>query len=102
MAADENLVHHNLVRRNDSFGIGVANICVALGLSPSECAALDIQPDPEYNRVVGNEVTGNGQNPDPSLPAAFAKDLVWDTTGTGNCWSNNVFDTSFPATSPSC
>jgi hypothetical protein len=47
-------------------------------------------------------VTGIGQSPDPSLPSAFAKDLVWDTTGTGNCWSKNVFDTSFPASLPSC
>jgi parallel beta-helix repeat protein len=102
MAADENLIRHNLVRGNDSFGIAVANICVALGLSGPECAALDIQPDPDNNRVVTNQVTGNGQHPDPSLPAVFAKDLAWDTTGTGNCWSNNVFDTSFPATLPSC
>jgi hypothetical protein len=91
-----------LVKRNDSFGIAVANICLALALSPAECAALDIQPDPDNNRVVVNKVTGNGQHPDPSLPAVFAKDLAWDTTGTGNCWSNNVFDTSFPATLPGC
>jgi parallel beta-helix repeat protein len=102
VAADENLVQHNLVRRNDSFGIAIANICVAQRLSAAECAALDIQPDSDNNRVVGNRVTGNGQDPDPGLPPAFAKDLVWDTTGTGNCWSDNVFDTSFPASLPSC
>jgi parallel beta-helix repeat protein len=102
MAADENLVRHNLVKGNDSFGIAVANICLALGLSAGECAALDIQPDADNNRVVANQVTGNGQDPDPSLPAVFAKDLAWDTTGTGNCWSKNVFDTSFPPTLPSC
>jgi cytochrome c peroxidase len=102
MAVDQNVARHNLVKGNDSFGIGVANICVAQGLSAAECAALDIQPDPDNNRVIRNTVTGNGQNPDPGLPAPFARDLVWDTTGTGNCWSNNVFDTSFPATLPGC
>jgi parallel beta-helix repeat protein len=102
VAADSNLVRHNVVKENDSFGIAVANICLAMRLSSADCAALDIQPDSDDNRVVGNKVTGNGQNPDPSLPPAFAKDLAWDTTGTGNCWSDNVFDTSFPASLPSC
>jgi parallel beta-helix repeat protein len=102
VAADENRLRHNLVRGNDSFGIAIANICVAQQLSGAECAALDIQPDSDHNRVLANRVTANGQHPDPGLPAAFAQDLVWDTTGTGNCWSNNVFDSSFPATLPSC
>jgi parallel beta-helix repeat protein len=102
VAADENLLRHNLVQGNGSFGIAVSNICVAMQLSPADCAALDIQRDSDNNRVVGNKVTGNGQDPDPGLPAPFARDLAWDTTGTGNCWSNNVFDTSFPATLPGC
>jgi parallel beta-helix repeat protein len=102
VAADQNRLRHNLVRGNDSFGIAIANICVAQQLSGAECAALDIQRDSDHDRVVANKVTGNGQHPDPSLPGVFAKDLAWDTTGTGNCWSNNVFDTSFPATLPSC
>jgi parallel beta-helix repeat protein len=102
VAADTNLIRHNLVKGNGSFGIAVTNICVAQGLSQAECDALDIEPNPDGNRVVANKATGNGQNPDPSVPAVFTKDLVWDTTGTGNCWSNNVFDTSFPATLPSC
>jgi hypothetical protein len=41
-------------------------------------------------------------NPDPTLSPMFAVDLVWDTTGVGNCWSNNRFATSFPTTLPSC
>ena len=47
-------------------------------------------------------VTGNGSNPDPDLPAVFAVDLAWDTTGVGNCWANNVFGTSFPDPLPAC
>jgi parallel beta-helix repeat protein len=104
MAADQNAVNHNRVTGNDSFGIAVANICVAQQLTAQECAAVsaDIQPDPDHNTIVHNLVTGNGLDPDPSLPAVFAVDLAWDTTGTGNCWSQNVFDTSFPASLPSC
>ncbi len=104
VAADHNLVAHNRVTGNNSFGIGVANICLAQGLSAPECAAVsaDIQPDSDNNRIAFNTVLGNGQSPDPSLPPPFAKDLVWDTTGIGNCWAHNVFGTSFPSPLPSC
>jgi parallel beta-helix repeat protein len=102
MAVDDNLATNNLVTGNDSFGIAVANICIAQMLDPEVCAALDIERNPDGNRIVHNQVTGNGQNPDPALPAVFAVDLAWDTTGTGNCWSRNVFDTSFPPDLPEC
>ena len=104
IAADHNLVAHNRVTGNNSFGIAVANICVAQGLTTQECDAVsaDIQPDSDNNRITFNRVLGNGQNPDPSLPPPFAQDLVWDTTGTGNCWGHNVFGTSFPSSLPSC
>src|SRR5581483_9929249 len=102
LAADTNAVRANDVRGNDSFGIGVASYCVAFGLSPSECAALDIEPNPDGNRITRNTVLGNGQNPDPSLPSVFAVDLAWDTTGVGNCWSANTFGTSFPSALPAC
>jgi parallel beta-helix repeat protein len=102
LAADSNEVRENLVTDNRSFGIAVSNICVAQQLPPDVCAALDIEPNPDDNRITSNAVLGNGTNPDPILPAVFAVDLAWDTTGTGNCWSNNVFGTSFPDPLPSC
>jgi len=104
MAVDRNLAVQNRVTGNDSFGIAVANICVAQALSADQCAAVsaDIDPDPDNNRVVRNRVVGNGSDPDPSVPSVFAKDLVWDTTGSGNCWAHNVFNTSFPASLPTC
>lgn len=102
MATDDNVVRNNRVTGNDSFGIAVTNICVAQQLPPEICAILDIQPDPDGNRVISNTATGNGESPAPTLPPVFAQDLVWDGTGTGNCWSNNLFDTSFPDPLPSC
>jgi parallel beta-helix repeat protein len=102
VAADDNSVRHNRVTGNRSFGIAVTNICVGQQLPEAVCSALDIQPDSDGNRVVANTVTKNGQNPDPSVPPLFVQDLVWDTTGVGNCWSNNVFGTSFPSPLPSC
>jgi parallel beta-helix repeat protein len=102
LAADRNRVRDNEVRNNNSFGIGVANYCVALGLSPAKCSALDIDPDPDGNRIVDNTVRGNGHSPDPSVPSVFAVDLAWDTTGAGNCWRANRADTTFPPTLPTC
>lgn len=102
MATDNNLAKANRVSGNDSFGIAVANICVAQELPEEVCAALDIEPNPDGNRVVGNRVTGNGLNPAPTLPPVFAVDLVWDGTGVGNCWWRNRFETSFPEPLPVC
>ncbi len=102
MAADENLVSHNTVTGNDSYGIAVANICLAQELPTEVCAALDIEPNPDNNMIVHNTVTGNGTNPAPSLPPVFAVDLAWDGSGEGNCWAKNRFGTSFPDPLPSC
>jgi parallel beta-helix repeat protein len=102
MAADATSVDHNRVTGNDSYGIAVANICLAQNLPNDICQILDIDPDPDNNHVTSNKVTGNGTDPAPSLPPVFAVDLAWDTTGDGNCWSNNVYLTSFPPELPSC
>lgn len=102
MAADENLVKDNLVTGNDSYGIAVANICLAQELPAEVCAALDIEPNPDGNQVVLNDVTGNGSNPAPALPPPFAVDLAWDGSGEGNCWWKNLFGTSFPDPLPTC
>jgi parallel beta-helix repeat protein len=102
MAVDENLVKSNLVTGNDSYGIAVANICLAQELPEEVCSVLDIEPNPDNNSVISNVVLGNGGNPAPALPPVFAKDLAWDGTGSGNCWSKNAFGTSFPDPLPSC
>ena len=102
VAADRNRVASNEVRDNHSFGIGVTNYCVATGLSAAECAALDINPDPDGNRVLHNTVLGNGLAPDPSVPSIFAVDLAWDLSGAGNCWSANRAGTTFPSPLPAC
>jgi len=45
----------------------------------------------------------NGLAPDPRLiSSAFAVDLAWDGTGTGNCWAHNVAGTQFPPALPGC
>lgn len=85
-----------------SFGIAVANFCVANNLPPEVCAALDIEPNPDNDSVTSNVALGNGGNPSPLVNPMFAVDLAWDTTGTGNCWSRNVSQTQFPSSLPAC
>jgi nitrous oxidase accessory protein NosD len=104
LAADTNTVSGNTVTGNDSFGIAVANFCVATKTPPEICAILDIEPNADGNTIRSNTVTGNAGNPDYAHLASpvFAVDLAWDTTGVGNCWSDNVFGTSFPDPLPSC
>jgi parallel beta-helix repeat protein len=104
LAADNNRVHANQVVGNRTLGIAVANYCVVLGIAPAECAGLDIDPNPDANRVTGNSVSGNGGDPDLALlpiPAA-AVDYAWDGTGSGNCWSINPMATKFPPALPAC
>ncbi len=102
LAADDNQIDHNVVTGNDSFGIAVANFCVANNLTAEQCAMLDIEPNADFTRVINNVATGNGTNPSPLINPVFAVDLAWDTTGTGNCWSRNVAGTQFPPDLPSC
>jgi len=96
MAADGTTVADNTITGNDSYGVAVANICLAQSLPDAVCGILDIEPNADDTHTTGNIVTGNGTNPDPILPPVFAVDLAWDGTGTGNCWSDNVHDTEFP------
>jgi parallel beta-helix repeat protein len=102
LATDRNQAVNNAVRGNDSFGIALANYCVVRNIPQSDCAALDIEPNPEGNRILDNRATDNGTAPDPSFPAVFAVDYAWDSTGTGNCWSGNVGGTIFPSPLPTC
>ncbi len=102
LAADANRVDHNVVLDNDSYGIAVANFCLASGLTEEQCAALDIDPDPDRNKVDHNLVLENGHDPSPLVAPVFAVDLAWDTTGDGNCWKKNKSQTQFPDSLPAC
>jgi parallel beta-helix repeat protein len=99
LATDRNLVDHNNVQGNGSFGIGTISQCL---LNPATCDSLDVEPNPDGNRIVHNVSQHNGGSPDPSIPALLAKDLVWDGSGNDNCWSDNVYDTAFPKDLPAC
>jgi parallel beta-helix repeat protein len=102
VATDRNHIDANKVSDNRSFGIALTNYCVALNISATDCAALDIEPNPDGTRTTSNTAKQNGKNADSSVPEPFRTDLAWDTTGTDNCWSSNTAGTTFPSPLPAC
>lgn len=101
-AADTTTVRKNIVTANRFSGVGVISLCLALSLLGEPCDVVDVDPQPDGNRITGNVVKGNGTQPVPGPLDAFRADLSWDGSGTGNCWKANAFGTSVPSPLPSC
>lgn len=97
MGADHVTTADNKVSGNNSGGIAVIQL-------PPALAALDtrVDPFPDHNRVSGNVALSNGSDPDPKIAPFPPSDLLWDLSGTGNCWSDNIYKTSFPTPLPGC
>ncbi len=102
LAADRTEVIGNEVRRNGTYGIAVASL---RGLFPQSFrpggTRLDVDPDPDGNRIHGNRFAENGGAPDPrhlqdGLPG---RDLLWDGSGKENGW-NEDGATAFPENLP--
>jgi parallel beta-helix repeat protein len=101
--ADTTTIGRNFVSGNQFVGIGVVTFCLEVALFGLPCEGLDIDPQSDANRIIGNVLRRNGTVPPPNqLLDAFRADLAWDGTGAGNCWKSNAFGTSVPALLPSC
>jgi parallel beta-helix repeat protein len=91
VGTDATDVSANRITGHSFVGIGVANTGLLAELAGVPID--DIEPFPDHVRVRDNTVTGNGgAQPIPFLPPGV--DLLWDGTGTGDCWEGNVFDSS--------
>jgi parallel beta-helix repeat protein len=88
--ADHVLIRDNRVLGNDSLGVIVLQNFVA-------GTDARIEPNPDFGQVRGNVILGNGRHPDPVRAITPGADLVYDGTGTGTCFADNVFATEFPA-----
>jgi len=101
VGTDRTTVSQNVVTGNAFTGIAVGSTLLlgALAGLPPEAFA-DIEPNPDGARITRNVATGNGAaSPIPFLPGV---DLLWDGSGTGNCWERNRFGSSYPAPLPAC
>jgi parallel beta-helix repeat protein len=88
--ADHVVVRDNRVLGNDSLGVIILQNFLA-------SADQRIEPNPDFGQVRGNVILHNGRHPDPIRAITPGADLVYDGTGTGNCFADNVFATEFPA-----
>jgi parallel beta-helix repeat protein len=103
VGTDRTIVTDNEVTGNDFVGIGLGSTLLlgALAGLPPE-AFEGIEPNPDGARILNNVVTGNGAAP-PALPIPLpGVDLLWDGSGTDNCWGGNAFAASFPSPLPTC
>ncbi|HET7899253.1 MAG TPA: right-handed parallel beta-helix repeat-containing protein, partial [Flavisolibacter sp.] len=102
VGTDNTVVQDNHVTGNKFTGVAVVSTLVlgALAGFPPEIFA-DIEPDPDGARIISNQVIKNGYAPPVGLPFPGV-DLLWDGSGTNNCWSKNLHNTAFPAMLPSC
>jgi parallel beta-helix repeat protein len=100
---DRTLITGNTITNNASTGVAVvdAEILAALAGLPPGSFGVDTKPD--GTRTQRNLVLGNGAAPQPPIAGNFpGVDLLWDGTGVGNCWSQNVFLKSAPSPLPAC
>jgi parallel beta-helix repeat protein len=88
--ADHVAIRDNRVLDNDSLGVIVLQNFLA-------SADPRIEPNPDFGQVRGNVILQNGHNPDPVRAITPGADIVYDGTGTGTCFADNVFATEFPA-----
>jgi cytochrome c peroxidase len=98
LAADNTEVYENEIVGNGTFGI------MTIGLRQIFPAPtpLDVDPNPDGNRVYNNILRDNAKDPDERLKRFGVPpvDLLWDMTGKGNTW-NQPDGTRFPTTLPS-
>ncbi len=102
VGADNTTIQKNRISHNNFVGVATVSTLIIgslAGLPPE--AFADIEPNPDGARITENTLTQNGSAAPAGLPLPAA-DFLWDGSGTNNCWSNNVYTTSYPGALPVC
>jgi parallel beta-helix repeat protein len=89
IGGDRVVIRDNVVKQNDSLG-------VAILANPFAARDPRLEPNPDGNEVSGNVIMRNGRSPDPERAQTPGADIVYDGSGTGNCFAENRFKTEFP------
>jgi nitrous oxidase accessory protein NosD len=90
VGGSHNLNLRNRVIGNDTFGIGVTDVCSAFEIPPSRCDKLGFDPLANYTRTEQNIALQN------------RVDLLWTANGVGNCWLKNRATIRVPKSLPRC
>ncbi len=102
VGTNNTIVKDNKIRNNNFVGVAVVSTLVLgalAGLPP--IAFADIEPNPDGTRVIENDLFRNGAAPPAGLPLPGV-DLLWDGSGSNNCWKDNSFSSSYPGALPVC
>lgn len=89
VGGDHVTVSENSVVGNDSVGLAIIQ-------SPFGPLDPRLEVNPDGNRAQGNVILRNGLSPDPVRATTPGADIVYDGTGTGNCFARNVYRTDYP------
>ncbi len=102
VGVDNVTIQNNRISNNNFTGIATVSDLVlgALAGLPPE-AFSDIEPNPDNSKIINNILVNNGTAPPVGLPLPGV-DLLWDGSGSGNCWQNNSFTSSYPSPLPQC
>ena len=101
VGVDRTVVEKNDVSGNEWVGIGLGSTSTFGMLAGIPDVGLP-DPDAEGVTIRKNRLSNNGSNPPPPPFPLPGVDLLWDGTGTDNCWENNEYETSFPSALPAC
>jgi parallel beta-helix repeat protein len=102
VGTDNTIVSNNKIRNNNFVGVAVVSTLLLgalAGLPPA--AFADIEPNPDGARIINNNLFQNGYAPPAGIPLPGV-DLLWDGSGTNNCWKGNAYSTSYPPVLPAC
>ena len=102
VGTDNTTVTDNNVNGNNFIGIATVSTLILGSLAgiPPEAFA-DIEPNPDGTKITSNVLHNNGSAPPQGIPLPGV-DLLWDGSGTNNCWKDNIYDSSFPSPLPLC
>jgi parallel beta-helix repeat protein len=89
VAADDVTIRDNVISGNDTVGVAIITTPFA-GQDPR------VEPFPDRARVVGNVILRNGQHPDLLRSPMGGADVLYDGSGTGNCFARNRYATDLP------
>jgi len=89
VGGDRVVIRNNRVIGNHSLGVAIIQ-------NPFAPFDPRIEPNPDGNEVSDNVILQNGGNPDPVRATTPGVDIVYDGTGVGTCFAENIFKTEFP------
>lgn len=103
VGADNVTIKHNKISNNNFTGIATVSTVILGALDPNIPAGAfsDIEPNPDGAKIINNLLANNGAMPPIGIPLPGV-DLLWDGSGTNNCWKNNQYSTLYPSPLPVC